>query len=257
MSTVKPLPHIEIGYQVGHLAVEFPTADRHSSYTVWHCKCDCGGEILLDTRYLQRGTVTDCGCMAKGRPGQRDLTGQKFGRLVCIEPTTGRSKEGSVLWRCRCDCGSGCFADGKHLLSGYKKSCGCLSHPPLKEYSGTRFGRLTVIEYAGKRDGMHRWKCRCDCGRETIVGQTLLQSGKTRSCGCFQAEMVLENLKFCEGTFVTILEATKRRRISSNRSGFTGVYQSKRSGKWISGRGTSSTPSSNTLRKSLSITPCL
>ena len=28
------------------------------------------------------------------------------------------------------------------------------------------------------------WKCRCDCGKETIVGQPLPQAGKTKRCGC-------------------------------------------------------------------------
>jgi len=63
-----------------------------------------------------------------------------------------------------------------------------LGRPDLKNYVGKRFGKLTVMAYAGKEDGMHRWKCRCICGNEAIVGQTNLQSGKTKSCGCLQEE---------------------------------------------------------------------
>lgn len=233
MNAHKPLPRIGVGYRVGHLTVDHPTGEKHNGYTVWHCVCDCGGEILLDTRYLQRGTITDCGCITKVKPGQRDLTGQRFGRLVCIEPTEKRNKDGALIWRCQCDCGNECLAVSRQLLNGYKKSCGCWGHPPLKEYIGSRFGQLTVIEYAGKRAGMHRWKCRCDCGNETIVGQTLLQSGKTKTCGCLQATIYIDNLKLCEGTSVTVLEAVKRRRLSSNSSGYTGVYQNKKNGKWV------------------------
>lgn len=233
MSNGKALPRIGIGYQVGHLIVDYPTDEKCSGYTVWHCKCDCGGEILLDTRYLQRGTITDCGCITKVKPGQKDLTGQRFGRLVCMEPTAERNCKGSVVWRCRCDCGNECFAPSKQLLSGYKRSCGCLSHPPLKEFVGKRFGQLTVIEYAGKRAGMHRWKCVCDCGNETIVGQTLLQTGKTKSCGCIQRDIYKENLKLVDGTSVALLEASKKHLLSSNTSGHTGVYQSKKNGKWV------------------------
>ena len=80
---------------------------------------------------------------------------------------------------------------------------------------------------------MHRWKCRCDCGGETVVGQTLLQTGKTKSCGCLQATVIADNLNLCEGTSVALLEASKRRRLSSNTSGYTGVYQNKRTGKWV------------------------
>lgn len=229
----KTRPTVGIGYTVGKLTVTQKTRERKSGYTVWVCKCQCGKEILLDTRCLQRKTIQDCGCTTKVKPGQIDLTGKRFGRLVCVEPTEDRKFHGSTVWKCICDCGNTCTAAGRQLTSGNKKSCGCLGHPPLKAYIGKRFHQLTVIDYAGKKDGMHRWKCRCDCGSETIVGQTLLQSGKTKSCGCLQASIITENLKLCEGTSVTILEATKRRRISSNLSGCTGVYQNKKTGKWI------------------------
>ena len=39
------------------------------------------------------------------------------------------------------------------------------------DFVGKRFGKLTVVEYAEKKEGMHCWKCLCDCGNETIVGQ--------------------------------------------------------------------------------------
>lgn len=227
------VPTISKGYTIGQLTVKERLSEKKNGYSYWRCECDCGGEILLDTRCLQRGTVTDCGCITKVKPGQKDLTGQRFGKLVCMEPTAERSCKGSVVWRCRCDCGNECFAASKQLLAGYKRSCGCLSHPPLKEFVGKRFGKLTVIGYIGKQAGMHRWKCRCDCGNETIVGQTLLQSGKTKSCGCIQRDMYKENLKLADGTSVALLEARKKNLLSSNTSGHTGVYQNKKNGKWV------------------------
>ena len=227
------LPKVGIGYSVGKLTVTKATPERKAGYTVWLCRCACGNEIKLDTRCLQRRTVTDCGCITKVKPGQLDLTGRRFGRLVCIEPTNERMFQGSTVWKCICDCGTVCTAAGRQLTAGYKKSCGCWGHPPLKDFIGRRFHRLTVLEYAGKRAGMHRWKCRCDCGNETVVGQTLLQSGKTKSCGCLQEQIIIENLKLSEGTSVTILEASKRKRLPSNASGYTGVYQNKKTGKWI------------------------
>lgn len=189
--TITTRQKIEIGLQFGHLTVEAPTENRKNGYMIWRCRCDCGGEILLDTRCIQRGTVRDCGCRTKVQPGQIDLTGKRFGRLMCLEPTDRRGYGGAVVWRCRCDCGNECLAVSTQLTKGYKKSCGCLSHPPLKDFIGKRFGMLRVVEYAGKRDGLHRWKCRCDCGRDTVVGQTLLQSGKTSSCGCRKKQSIL------------------------------------------------------------------
>lgn len=226
-------PKISIGYRIGMLTVESRTDQKKNGYTVWHCRCDCGGEIELDTRYLQRGTITDCGCKTTVRPGMLDLTGMRFGKLVCLYPADEKDKRGNTQWVCRCDCGNTCLAAVPQLRSGYKKSCGCVSHPSLKDFAGKRFGKLTVIAYAGKRAGMHRWKCQCDCGNETVVGQTLLQNGKTQSCGCLQQTQIFENMKYVDGTSVTKLEARMARPpIASNTSGYNGVYRNKISGKW-------------------------
>lgn len=222
---------IGIGYRVGHLTVESATDEHKAGYTVWLCRCDCGGEIKLDTRYLQRETITDCGCITKVKPGQKDLTSVRFGRLVCVEPTDERGKSGGTVWLCKCDCGNTCLAVSTQLTNGYKKSCGCWGHPPLKDFVGKKFGMLTVTEYAGKRAGMHRWRCKCECGGESVVGQTLLQTGKTKSCGCLQETTILDNLKLIDGTSVAILEASKKKLLKSNKSGYTGVYE-KPDGRW-------------------------
>ncbi|MDD6878095.1 MAG: AP2 domain-containing protein [Clostridiaceae bacterium] len=225
-------PKIAAGYRCGKLEVVESTAERKSRYIVWRCRCDCGKDIFLDTRCLQRGTIRDCGCSTKVKPGQRDITGMRFGLLTPIEPAS-TQKPGYTIWHCKCDCGGEIDVPLSQLTSGYRKSCGCLSHPPLKDYIGRRFGKLTVIGYAGKHGGMHRWKCVCECGNETIVGQTLLQSGKTKSCGCLKSTSILDTLKLCDGTSVTILETTKKHLFRTNKSGYTGVYQNKKTGKWV------------------------
>jgi hypothetical protein len=223
--------HVGVGFRVGKLTVESSTEKRRNKYIVWKCRCDCGGEILLDTRCLQRGTVRDCGCSTIVNPGQRDITGMRFGKLVAVAPVNPPQKGGTV-WHCRCDCGGEIDAPLRQLTSGYRKSCGCMSHPPLKNLVGKRFGLLTVLAYDGKRDRMHRWRCLCDCGKEVVVGQTLLQSGKTKSCGCLQTSIIVENLKLCDGTSVAIIEASRHHLLSTNTSGFTGVYRNRHTGKW-------------------------
>lgn len=100
-------------------------------------------------------------------------------------------------------------------------------------FCGKCFGRLTVLAYAGKRAGMHRWRCKCDCGQETTVGQTLLQTGKTKSCGCLQAEMYRDSLKLADGISVAALETYRKCLNRNNTSGHTGVYLDGRQGKWI------------------------
>ena len=44
---------------------------------------------------------------------------------------------------------------------------------------------LTVIERADNyKDGSKRWKCKCDCGNETITRASALRRGVSQSCGC-------------------------------------------------------------------------
>ena len=82
------------------------------------------------------------------KPGQKDLIGQRFGRLVCLEPSPHRNKQGGTQWLCQCDCGKQCLAATHQLLCGYKKSCGCLRHPPLKDYVGNAKRNLSVASGA-------------------------------------------------------------------------------------------------------------
>jgi hypothetical protein len=54
-----------------------------------------------------------------------------------------------------------------------------------------QFGRLTAIhEGSRSRTGRRRWYCRCTCGRTTLVHQSALRSGNTRSCGCAVGERI-------------------------------------------------------------------
>jgi len=226
------VPRISEGYTVGKLTVMERLPEKKNGFSYWLCKCECGGEIKLDTRNIQRGTVRDCGCETRVKPGQRDLTGMRFGKLVCLEPTFVRGKSGGTVWKCQCDCGNVCEAVSTQLTQGYKKSCGCLSHPPLKEFIGKQFGDLEVIEYAGKWNGVHHWKCKCKCGNETVTTQSNLQIGHTQSCGCRQETVFIENLQLYDGTSVTILESiAKGTMLKTNKSGYRGVFQTP-NGKW-------------------------
>jgi len=54
--------------------------------------------------------------------------------------------------------------------------------------TGNRYGRLVVLEYAGKRNRSATWLCRCDCGTEKVVLGDYLRRGNTKSCGCLRKE---------------------------------------------------------------------
>lgn len=61
----------------------------------------------------------------------------------------------------------------------------------MEDLLGKNFGRLTVVEYVGKnKHRMPLWRCKCECGGETITNTRHLKIGKTKSCGCFQKDRV-------------------------------------------------------------------
>ena len=60
----------------------------------------------------------------------------------------------------------------------------------IKDLTGQRFGRLVVIELAGRRtNGEAMWLCRCDCGKQVTPTGSNLRRGNTTSCGCFANEL--------------------------------------------------------------------
>ena len=65
-----------------------------------------------------------------------DLTGQRFGRLLVISEY-GRTKDGSVAWLCKCNCGAEVVVRGYSLRSGHSQSCGCLSREQTVSRSTT------------------------------------------------------------------------------------------------------------------------
>lgn len=58
------------------------------------------------------------------------------------------------------------------------------SHPRFRDISGQRFGRLMAVRAVERTVRGYLWLCTCDCGKETLVGRSKLESGHTRSCGC-------------------------------------------------------------------------
>ena len=64
----------------------------------------------------------------------------------------------------------------------------------IKDLTGQRFGRLTVIERAGTysapncRSKSATWRCKCDCGNESVLVGNDLSRGATKSCGCLFEE---------------------------------------------------------------------
>lgn len=186
---------------VAYCGVEYKGKNRNHKYK---CVCDCGNKDIIATRQiLLRGDKTSCGCAHKdaGLKVKESLLGKRFGRWIVIDSAPNRvSKSGksySIMWKCKCDCGTIKNVGARALKSGMSLSCGCLQKERVSEaltdnLLGRRFGYLTVVARNGshcssktsKSGGSAVWTCKCDCGNTIDVLNFSLKNGDTTSCGC-------------------------------------------------------------------------
>lgn len=76
--------------------------------------------------------------------------GRKFGRLTVVEDTRRRSKNGTVIWLCRCECGNLCKVLVTNLLKGSTRSCGCLRLETVRlNYGQAAFNKLYTLYRIG------------------------------------------------------------------------------------------------------------
>lgn len=62
-----------------------------------------------------------------------------------------------------------------------------------EDLRGRRFNRLMVIEQEERENTKRRyWRCLCDCGNETVVEESHLKGGHTKSCGCYRRDLPKE-----------------------------------------------------------------
>lgn len=117
----------------------------------------------------------------------KDLTGQRFGQLLVIEKTDKRANDGSIIWKCKCDCGNEYYNTSSELKR--KTHCNNTIHQVIN-LSNQVFGDLTVlgldVHSLGKRK--IKWMCLCGkCGNVKSIRGNDLTSGKSKSCGCSSA----------------------------------------------------------------------
>lgn len=101
----------------------------------------------------------------------------------------------------------------------------------MDDLIGKRFGRFTVVEFAGIHttpSGTRRrmWKCRCECGTEKIVSEANLKNGSTKSCGCWKHKKLNEYNTKHGGSHDRLYGIWKsmKRRCNSNHDSSFGTY---------------------------------
>lgn len=95
------------------------------------------------------------------------------------------------------------------------------------DYFGRKFGRLLCQEIVYKNKYYQKkYRCICECGKETMVYRQKLTSGDTKSCGCIQREVASQLGKshkkyYEEKHFVSAWQNMKARASNREYSGYT------------------------------------
>jgi hypothetical protein len=170
--------------------------------SLWKVRCGCKAhtERIVTGQNLKGKQTQSCGCIQREQKHHCkwiDLTGQKFDRWTVIEHV-GKNKQGHSLWKCRCSCKDRTegVLIGTKLTNKRAKSCGCIRREQKHstrwvDLTGEKFGRWTVIEFAGiDKHENSLWKCRCCCKEQTekVIVATVLKNKHSQSCGCILRE---------------------------------------------------------------------
>ena len=168
---------------------------RHRGRVLWKCLCVCGNKTTATTDALKQGNKKSCGCLKKIAHNKLSLIGETFGRLKVLQEI-GKTKDKRILWECICECGQKIKISTGRLRQGNTKSCGCWNREAasLRHKSnlvGQTFGRLKVLQEIGRtKHGGLLWECICECGQKIKTSTGSLTSDNTKSCGCWNREVI-------------------------------------------------------------------
>lgn len=153
-----PLPATQDkkGRRYGALTALGPAGKTERGTLLWECECACGNRVTVAAMQLQKRLVKDCGC-GRGygkKVHYRNIAGEKKGKLTAMFPTSRRDKRGSVIWRCRCDCGREVDKTESDFIFSTTISCGCVRQQRLEAFvpsEGLTFVGGTCVEWLEKR----------------------------------------------------------------------------------------------------------
>lgn len=117
-----------------------------------YCRCysQSGEEVIVRADALQSGATKSM--RGAGKTGKMaNIAGMKFGLLTAIEPTEKRAANGSVIWRCQCDCGNITEAPAHQIIRGHTLSCGCRHQSKWEMFIGDYLNLLNVTFQPQKR----------------------------------------------------------------------------------------------------------
>ncbi len=215
MSAVRDLK----GYETDTLRV-IKRIGSLNNKSLWLVLCKkCNGKFKSVAGNITSGNTTQCrNCSNKqvGEKARDNLVGQRFTRLLVIEPAG--SKNYKALWKCLCDCGEITFLTTNELNTENTKSCGCLNAEKVQERAeerrlkleGHTYNNLQVNSYAYSRGNRSYFNCTClICGKDCVKVGKYIVDEETTSCSreCTQTH----DWTGYENSFLRVVKKSDRR----------------------------------------------
>lgn len=107
------------------------------------CKCDCGTIKEHKLKYLQRGDIKSCGCLALEQKVVV-IKGDTFGEWTVIGEGSPYKNKRTIL--SKCVCGKEKEVMLQSLVRGISKSCGCQGIPPKEKIKKEKIIPLNTEE---------------------------------------------------------------------------------------------------------------
>ncbi len=117
-----------------HYELKIVSAYRQKSILYANCICSCGKKCTVRYDLLLSGNVKSCGHLSKEnklKPSELKGIENEFG-IIALE-NTGKKRNGSYLWKCRCTCGKIFETESQNFKK--IKSCGHLSIESAKKHA--------------------------------------------------------------------------------------------------------------------------
>ena len=188
------------GKQFGDLIVIRKLSNSKHGTSRWLCKCSCGADYVVQGSLLITGRRTRCPSKVHQKNyAFRDITGQRFEKLVALYPSKRYDKSGSVIWRCRCDCGNEVDVPYNALMYSNQKSCGCQKkeHDQLLQSFLTRVAGTSIDKLKSKK---------------LPIDNTTGYKGVYRIRGKYVAKIVFQKKQYHLGAYERIEDAAEARK---------------------------------------------
>ena len=132
---------------IGKVTKFYDNAER----TFFRCECVCGAEKDVLKYNLLSGGTKSCGCLNTEGKDYTPYLGKKFNRLTLISVSGIKDYAGlrhtHVI--CECECGNTVETQGGLVISGKKKSCGCIGRTPQERLAKC----VQTLERVAVREG--------------------------------------------------------------------------------------------------------